>query len=459
MVINLSKRLVYACLLSAQLLTYSTAFARSGGGAIAGGGGDANEERVNVIRADLLRWINNNGARDLKLPKSTSYGEYFDKMTAVLEPLEVVVGFVEKDDETNEELMVSVDGTPKTCRGFISIIDSKKHILCNISRFKNTSEPEQYKLIHHEYAGLVNIENNEAAASDYAVSSQITEFLSYQTVLRLAVKSKRNKNVLPTFVKSKETDLGNSRTEVGYTLKNTEGVLKVTLFDSSEDKLQPIILDEDNDFTFSKVLDWHGSKRSDFHLKYTTAFVQFEDGEVMNIEGVTSQAQNQTMNKNVENISSEDVKDVMSYKKLSSRVITYPDTEATTIVVKYQINYDTTHIDLSKYKGVYVHSGRPYEKSFDDEKVIEFMSEDPAELEKFIKSQNRTYEVAYHNDYKITTRLCNILLFGCLWHSSKVLPTRTASSAYNETKLFIKFITKDDNTEYKINVLQLPEKM
>lgn len=153
-----------------------------------GGGGDASEIRVNEIRSDILNWINNDGAKGLALPSELSYSEYLEKMTEILQAKKVVVEFT-----VNE---VKVKETSKTCRGFISNNDSKPHILCNISRFQNTSESEQYKLIHHEYAGLVNVENNDGAASDYVVSSQITEFLTKQTVLKLAVK--KNSTLLDT---------------------------------------------------------------------------------------------------------------------------------------------------------------------------------------------------------------------------------------------------------------------
>lgn len=153
-----------------------------------GGGGDAAEIRVNEIRSDILKWLNDEGGKELEMPKDLSYGEYFDKMTDILQPKKVVIGFVEKDSYFNDELKVNINGVPKTCRGFVSKKDLKHHILCNLSRFKDTSESEQYKLIHHEYAGLVNIEKNEGGASDYFISSQITDFLKVHKVLKLAVK-------------------------------------------------------------------------------------------------------------------------------------------------------------------------------------------------------------------------------------------------------------------------------
>lgn len=189
--LRLGKSPLAVCLLTAQLLTFSTnvfAAKSSGGGVIGGGGGDASEARVNEIRADILNWINIDGAVNLDFKNSITYEDYRSRMTDILRPQEVVIGFVEKDHPTNNELQVSVKGVPKTCRGFISKIDYKAHILCNIDRFKNTSDQEQYRLIHHEYAGLAGVEYNKGAASDYQISSQITDFLETSVVLKLAVK-------------------------------------------------------------------------------------------------------------------------------------------------------------------------------------------------------------------------------------------------------------------------------
>ncbi|WP_408098900.1 hypothetical protein ACJVC5_08270 [Peredibacter sp. HCB2-198] len=148
-------------------------------GGESGGGGDSLEERVNDIRADILKWIKAGGSRSLKLPTDVTHEDYVSLMTDILQPQKVVIGFEEAD--------INVGGVPKTCRGFVSKENSRPHILCNISRFKGTSESGQYRLIHHEYAGLVRLERNDGAASDYEISSQITDYLRVQTVLRLSV--------------------------------------------------------------------------------------------------------------------------------------------------------------------------------------------------------------------------------------------------------------------------------
>ena len=168
------------------------AFARTGGES--GGGGDNLEIRVNDIREDILQWIKKGGAKGLVLPKNLPYQKYESEMAAILEHQKVIVGFIEKDDLYDDELKVSINGVPKTCRGFMSKKDFQPHILCNISRFQNTEASGQYKLIHHEYAGIVNIEKNDGAASDYEISKQITDYLSSETVLKLSIKKKDEEN-------------------------------------------------------------------------------------------------------------------------------------------------------------------------------------------------------------------------------------------------------------------------
>lgn len=174
------------------LVLTTTAMANDSKG---GGGGDASEARVNEIRSDILSWIEKGGAQGLTLPAAISLGEYEDKMKVYLQPKFVGVTFVEKDSQTNDELSVMVAGKPKTCRGFFSKKDQKPNIICNIERFKSTSESQQYRLIHHEFAGLAYLEQNSGADSDYTISEQITDYLRKTEVLRLGVKPNLDKKV------------------------------------------------------------------------------------------------------------------------------------------------------------------------------------------------------------------------------------------------------------------------
>lgn len=175
-----------------------------GQGSEGGGGGDtANEARVEEIRKDLLTWIENGGAKSLKFNNLISYDDYVTRMKSILLPKKVTVIFVKNDKSKDPELKVSVDGQPKTCR---SLYSSKPEsfgqpkIICNIFRFNKFSDDirysnldtEQYRLIHHEFAGLVGVEKNEGAISDYYFSSQVSANLEKTEIFRLAIKNTNN---------------------------------------------------------------------------------------------------------------------------------------------------------------------------------------------------------------------------------------------------------------------------
>ena len=180
-----------------------------------GGGGDSQESRVNDIREDILSWIKKGGSKALIFPPDITLKEYNKKMTELLQPKAVVVSFVEKDHDYDEEKQVVVYGKNKTCRGFLSRIDNRPNILCHISRFKSTTPSDQYRLIHHEYAGLGYLERNDGAASDYNISNQITDFLAKVRVSKLALVKNvfQSAEELPVkYMEEFELDIGRVKT-------------------------------------------------------------------------------------------------------------------------------------------------------------------------------------------------------------------------------------------------------
>ncbi len=188
-------------------------YAQGGGGKV-GGGGDASELTVNEIRVDLLKWISEGGAKKLKFKDGISREQYEEQMSRILQPKKVIIGFLEKDSETDVELQVSVDGSPKTCRGFQSMYTGRLHIICNISRFENTSDEGQYKLIHHEYAGLAGLESNEGAASDYYLTEQLSQagFKRYGSVFHETARIKERGT-------NREIIFSQNKTSMKFTLK------------------------------------------------------------------------------------------------------------------------------------------------------------------------------------------------------------------------------------------------
>lgn len=156
-----------------------------------GGGGDPNEARVFEIRQAILDWIDRGDARGLEFKNGMTYDRYVALMRPVLAapPAEsaVVVTFVttQQDQQAiDPEQKVDVDGQPKTCRGFKSARDGRLHIICNSDRFPSESAAA-FRQVHHEYAGLVGVEKNDGAASDYEVSNQLSDFGQLVTVYKL----------------------------------------------------------------------------------------------------------------------------------------------------------------------------------------------------------------------------------------------------------------------------------
>ncbi len=163
-----------------------------GRGSEGGGGGETYEDIVYEIRDNILTWIEAGNAINLNFDVSNdvTLDAYEKKMREFLSPGFVEVFFVEKDDPTDSELQVVVDGKPKTCRGFFSKQTNKPTIICNLYRFKIKTRAERFRLIHHEYAGLAYLEKNDGSLSDYTLSNQITDKLEFEIVLKLPIKKK-----------------------------------------------------------------------------------------------------------------------------------------------------------------------------------------------------------------------------------------------------------------------------
>jgi hypothetical protein len=143
---------------------------------IVGNGGDMCEDRIKTIRDDLSSWIANGGATGLSFSSGVLLSQYTSAMND-----EIAAGNVSCTDEN-----VTTDGVQKTCINFIK--SGAPQILCNRTLFMQTSDSDQYILIHHEYAGLAGLEVNGPDGSMYLISNQITGFLENQVVKKLAVK-------------------------------------------------------------------------------------------------------------------------------------------------------------------------------------------------------------------------------------------------------------------------------
>jgi len=156
--------------------------ARVNGGSEGTGGGDICEDRIKLIRDDLKLWIQKGGPQSLSLPSGVSADNYAQRMLEQISKASIrCVG------PGDEGYPVLVYNTPKICKFDLTASSSK--ITCDIKKFLDLGESDQYVLVHHEYAGLTQIEPPNGDDSNYGVSNQITSYLVNQVVKRLAVKS------------------------------------------------------------------------------------------------------------------------------------------------------------------------------------------------------------------------------------------------------------------------------
>lgn len=142
-----------------------------------GNGGDICENRFTIIRNDIQSWMLKGGGVGLNLPQGVSFGTYNQTMLSNISMAKISC--------TDEKIFIGIG--EKTCMNFRGA-DGSLQINCNLNRFMDTSESDQYILVHHEYAGLSGLELNTAEASDYRISNQISYFLEDQIVKKLVIK-------------------------------------------------------------------------------------------------------------------------------------------------------------------------------------------------------------------------------------------------------------------------------
>ena len=169
-------------LLILLLLIATFSFAQAKVGSEGVGGGDVCENRIKVIRDDITKWITDDGARMLLLPNEMSSNFYSNEMLSYIKITKVRcvsngdIGFP-----------VSVEGVPKVCR--FDKNEKTSIITCDYNKFQAATDINQYLLIHHEYAGLADVEIPNSSDSDYSVSNQIISFLVDQVIKKLSINT------------------------------------------------------------------------------------------------------------------------------------------------------------------------------------------------------------------------------------------------------------------------------
>jgi len=184
------KKLIYPGLIALTLCLAGPVHADQ-----ARGGGDICEDQIKKVRTDLNNWINTwiekgrpvgMGPGGLHLPGGISADQYSDKMLSQLKNANFwCVG------PGNKGYPVTADGTP-TGKPKVCHFDKNQNggsFYCDDVKFNGTPESGQYKLIHHEYASLSQIEIPNGDDSDYRASNQINQYADHINVIQLAVRA------------------------------------------------------------------------------------------------------------------------------------------------------------------------------------------------------------------------------------------------------------------------------
>lgn len=187
----------------AGLASFATSAQAEGGDWGPGSGGDMCVERIKEIRDDIHKWINRGGSANLdfaKVADPENGKSKPDHYNAVMTAAFAKAG-IECVDETlyiNED---TDNPIPRTCVNQVNPETNAQRIRCTRSDFKNLKSEvdgaeQQYRLVHHEYAGLAGIEANKLLPngevdedSSMILSGQLGAFLEEVTVKRLAVKA------------------------------------------------------------------------------------------------------------------------------------------------------------------------------------------------------------------------------------------------------------------------------
>jgi hypothetical protein len=163
-----------------------------------GNGGDSLEPRFLEIANDIRKWIRDGGARALRMREGDTIEEYQTRMLLVLDRYSVSF--------TQDKIYVN--GAEKDCEND----PLSGRIRCATARFPTieteNGEDRQYRLVHHELAGLAGLEQNLGSPkSDYFYSDQISASLETVMVKRLVVKSVDSTHLQEQFKNAKPLSL------------------------------------------------------------------------------------------------------------------------------------------------------------------------------------------------------------------------------------------------------------
>lgn len=143
-----------------------------------GNGGDICENQMRNISNDIESWLLRDEFKGIKLDNRISEAAFKGRM---LEAVQRSLLSCTADK-------IFIGKAEKTCKNFK---DKNRdiRIVCNFNRFMKTTQNDQYRLMHHEFAGVAGLETNDGKEeSNYRISDQVTGFLRKEEVLRLGIK-------------------------------------------------------------------------------------------------------------------------------------------------------------------------------------------------------------------------------------------------------------------------------
>lgn len=142
-------------------------------------GGDECERRIQNIRNDIQDWIDRGGSQHLDMHNLTTHEDYIDLMSDAMKDTSI----------SCTTKPVYIGRAEKTCKNTKDKYQNPL-LICNAERFNSLDPDRQYTLIHHEYAGIAGFEVNKGNENSvYLISNQISGFLEFQMVKKLAVRS------------------------------------------------------------------------------------------------------------------------------------------------------------------------------------------------------------------------------------------------------------------------------
>lgn len=210
-----------------------------GGDTDIGNGGDSCEEKILAIRNDLKSWIIAGGPENLTLPAGMTVYQYSNEMLNSID-----TSIISCTAHT-----IHIGNAEKTCKNYKDENQQNK-IECNFDRFLKTTSEDQYKLIHHEFAGIAGIETNATTGnnyeeSNYIISNQLSAFLVDVVIKKLAIKPASERCVVRT-VKGLRGFSAPLRDELEANLrKNGYKVVRSNYLTNEKEEVSPELIKRD----------------------------------------------------------------------------------------------------------------------------------------------------------------------------------------------------------------------